>query len=60
MPKVETLIRAMQLDEERATMFGRSLNRDNRTDQELLGRSTEKLQPAPMLIVAAPWENLLK
>ncbi len=38
--------------EERATMFGRSLNRDNRTDAELLKEALETANKADVIIVA--------
>ena len=38
--------------EERATMFGRSLNRDNRTDAELLKEALETANKADVIVAA--------
>jgi beta-glucosidase len=38
--------------EERATMFGRSLNRDNRTDKELLDEALKTAAGADVIIAA--------
>ena len=38
--------------EERATMFGRSLNRDNRTDQELLDEALKVAAGADVIVAA--------
>ena len=39
-------------DEERATMFGRSLNRDNRTDQQLLDEALKIASQADVIVAA--------